>query len=86
MMGGWGYGWFVMLTFWLLFVVGLVWLVTTLTRGGDGGARRILDERFAAGELTAEELRAAPQGAAMTAVAIRAGHVGSGRQWRRRQG
>jgi putative membrane protein len=55
MMGGWGYGWFFMLTFWVLFAVGLVWLVTTLTRGSDGGARRILDERFAAGELTPEE-------------------------------
>ena len=55
MMGGWGYGWFLMLTFWALFLIGIVWLVTTLTRGNDNGARRILDERFAAGELTPEE-------------------------------
>ena len=55
MMGGWGYGWFLMVTFWVLFVVGLVWLVTTLARGSDSGARRILDECFAAGELTPEE-------------------------------
>lgn len=55
MMGGWGFGWFFMVTFWALFAVGLVWLVASLGRRGDGGARRILDERFAAGELTPEE-------------------------------
>jgi putative membrane protein len=55
MMGGWEFGWFFMVTFWALFVVGLVWLVTAVGRGGDGGARRTLDERFAAGELTPEE-------------------------------
>lgn len=59
MMDGWGigweFGWLFMLIFWALFAIGLVWLVQSLTRGRDDGARRILDERFAAGELTPEE-------------------------------
>jgi len=62
MMWGYGFGWFgglLMLGVWLLFVVGVVWLVRSLATpaagGPDQGARRILDERFARGELSAEE-------------------------------
>lgn len=54
-----GFGWLFM-TVWLVLVVGLVvWLVRAATgSAGSGdrtGARRILDERFAAGELSVEE-------------------------------
>ena len=48
-----------MLVVWVLFVAGVVWLVRGLAaRSGAGAgqsARRILDERFALGELSAEE-------------------------------
>lgn len=54
-----GFGWLFMASVWLLLVVGVVWLVHSLTDRPVGGAaspaRRILDERFAAGELTVEE-------------------------------
>lgn len=65
MMDGYGYGsmmgwaWL----FWLLLVIGLVLLgivaVRAFSRGAsDGGsARRILDERYAKGEMTTEEYR-----------------------------
>lgn len=59
MMWGYGFGWFgwlMMLAVWVLFVAGVVWLVRNLaTPGSDYGARRILDDRFARGELSAEE-------------------------------
>jgi putative membrane protein len=60
----WGYGfgwvgWLIMLAVWVLFVVGMVWLVRTLATpsggGSDQNSRRILDERFARGELSVEE-------------------------------
>lgn len=62
MMWGWmgWWGWTLMLAWWALVVVGIVWLVRSLS-GGDptssssDSARRILDERFARGELSAEE-------------------------------
>ena len=52
-----GFGWFVMLAWWVLVVAGIVWLVRSLgDRADDGGsARRLLDERFAAGDLSVEE-------------------------------
>lgn len=55
-----GFGWLLMLTWWVLVVVAVVWLVraATGTRDGSGdhdAARRILDERFASGELSVEE-------------------------------
>ena len=58
MMWGYGLGWLWMLAWWALVVVGIVWLVRTV--GDHGGAstsnaRRILDERFAAGDLSLEE-------------------------------
>ncbi len=61
----WGVGWAGMWAGWVfmaLMVValaaGIVWLVRGVNGQRDespGGARRILDERFAAGEITPEE-------------------------------
>ena len=60
MMWGYGmsaFGWFVMLLWWVLVIAGIVWLLRSI--GGQpesrGGARRLLDERFAAGELSVDE-------------------------------
>ena len=59
MMWGYGVGWVFMLAWWALVVVGIVWLVRTVTDRGDSAsassARRILDERFASGQLSVEE-------------------------------
>lgn len=61
MMWGYGFGWFgwlFMLAVWVLFIAGIVWLVRTLASpasGTDQSARRLLDERFARGELSPEE-------------------------------
>lgn len=58
---GWGFswvGWIFMLLMWFLIVAGVIWLVRGVFDPRDAGyhcARRILDERFAAGEITAEE-------------------------------
>lgn len=56
---GW-FGWLVMAGWWLLLVVGIVWLIRSVAGqpAGQDSARRILDERFAAGELSVEEYRA----------------------------
>lgn len=52
-----GFGWVVMVAWWVLVVVGIVWLVRSFAGqpDGRGSARRLLDERFAAGELSVEE-------------------------------
>lgn len=62
MMWGYGFGWFGwlwMVAWWALVVAGIAWLVRSLSDRRDdadpGSARRILDERFAAGELSVEE-------------------------------
>lgn len=63
MMGGYGWmmGWAWL--FWLLLVIGLVLLGIVAVRAFTGGigedrsARRILDERYARGEITTEEYR-----------------------------
>ena len=57
MMWGYGFGWLFMLAWWVLVVLAIVWLVRSVTDHGDNAAsaRRILDERFAAGELSIEE-------------------------------
>lgn len=66
---GWGmswFGWTLMILIWLVVVAGVIWLVRALagprgSAGGDAGgdsARRILDERFAAGEITPEDYEA----------------------------
>jgi putative membrane protein len=63
---GFGYGgWFVMILFWGLLIVGAVWLIRSLFSGGtnpsfrksdgEGSAKDILDRRYARGELSREE-------------------------------
>ncbi len=58
--GGWGMawtGWIFMIVLLALLAGGIAWLVRGLSgpRENGGGARRILDERFASGEIGAEE-------------------------------
>jgi len=67
MMGGWGTGWFggiLMVVFWVLILVGLIFLIKLLIQStnrdkstGSGGNRalEILKERFAKGEIDKEE-------------------------------
>ena len=67
MMGGWGMGWFggiFMMVFWILVLVGLVflikWLVQTTNRvktdaGNSNRALEILKERYARGEIDTAE-------------------------------
>jgi putative membrane protein len=67
MMGGWGMGWFggiFMIVFWILVIVGLVflikWLIQTTSSGKTDGrpspkAMDILKERYARGEISKEE-------------------------------
>ena len=73
MMGGWGMGWFgmiFMLVFWVLVIVGLVflikWLIQTTSSGKtDGGIGPkvidILKERYARGEISKEEFETMKQ-------------------------
>lgn len=70
MMGGWGMGWFggiFMIVFWILILVGLVfvirWLVQTTGKGGHSGqsgsrAIDILKERYARGEIDRTQFEA----------------------------
>lgn len=58
--GMWGWGLLWMLVFWGALIAGVVWLVTAASSPRartDGAAtgRRVLDERFARGELSIEE-------------------------------
>lgn len=73
MMGGWGMGWFggiFMIVFWILILVGLVfvikWLFQTTSRGRSGsesGSRAIdiLKERYARGEISKKEFETMKQ-------------------------
>lgn len=58
---GFGFGGLFMVLFWIFVIAGIVWLVLTLARrqptSEDRGARRILEERLARGEIDAEEFR-----------------------------
>lgn len=61
--GGPGFGWISMVLFWGVVVFGIVWLVRSGTRKGEGQTRScdgetaldILDKRYARGEITKEE-------------------------------
>ncbi len=68
MMGGFGlggmmFGGLMMLAFWVLVILGVIWLVLTLTRSGQTAAvlpaankpLDILRERYAKGEITKEQ-------------------------------
>jgi putative membrane protein len=60
---GFGFGWVVMLLFWLFVIAAIVWLALTLTRSqtrrpDESDALHILRERFARGEIDIEEFRA----------------------------
>jgi putative membrane protein len=66
-MGGWGMGWFggiFMIVFWILILVGLVflikWLIQSTSRGQAGGsssnrALEILKDRYARGDIDKSE-------------------------------
>jgi putative membrane protein len=57
----WGFswmGWALMVSLWLLLGSGFVWLVRARSEPrneSQNNARRVLDERFAAGEITASD-------------------------------
>ena len=58
--GGWLVMALMMLIFWALVVAGVIWLVRgtrPAPSSGEGDARRILDERFARGEISEDEYR-----------------------------
>jgi putative membrane protein len=61
--GGWVLMILLMIVFWTLVVGGVIWWLRNRhqhqepTAPGESAARRILDERFARGELTEEEYR-----------------------------
>ncbi len=66
MMWGFGMGWIWMILVWVVIIGGVVWAVTRLSPGSDGrprdagnadSARRILEERFARGEIDVDEYR-----------------------------
>lgn len=50
-------GWLVMASWWVLFVAGIAWLVRPASAQPDWrrSAQRVLDDRFAAGELSVDD-------------------------------
>jgi putative membrane protein len=68
-LGGMLFGGLIMLAFWVLVIVGVIWIVATLARGSSTGAPRtntgvpatgpttldILKARYAKGEITKEQ-------------------------------
>ena len=55
------FSWTLMTGWWVLVILAIVWLARTAagpSESGRGSARRILDERFAAGEVSVEEYEA----------------------------
>ena len=55
---GWWWGWIMMITFWVMIVLLIVLAVRGSRRAdphGPSDAERMLDERFASGEIDAEE-------------------------------
>jgi putative membrane protein len=65
-MGDWGAGWWIvmmlmMVVFWGLVIVGVVWLVRSLTAGHHRGHHddplAVLDHRLASGDISIEEYR-----------------------------
>ncbi len=60
-MSGWGGGWMwlwgtLLMLAWVAIIAGAIWVVVrSLGDRRPGGAREILDERYARGELTTEE-------------------------------
>ena len=73
MMGNWGMGWFgmiLMMVFWILVIIGLVflikWLIQTTSSGNTDRrtgpkAIDILEERYARGEISKEEFETIKQ-------------------------
>jgi putative membrane protein len=60
---GWLWGWLMMAAFWVVIVLLVVWAVRgsrrdDLDRTGRTGAERTLHERFAQGEIDADEYEA----------------------------
>ena len=60
---GWLWGWLMMAAFWVVIVLLVVWAVRgsrrdDLDRAGRSRAERTLDERFARGEIDADESEA----------------------------
>jgi putative membrane protein len=56
--GGWMWLWMVfMVLFWAALIVFGVWAVRRFTDRSSGSARRIVDERFARGEIDADEFQ-----------------------------
>ena len=65
-MGDWGAGWWIlmvlmMVAFWGLVILGIVWLVRSLSAGqrdrGETSAIELLDRRLASGEISPAEYR-----------------------------
>ena len=67
MMGGYGGGWFgsiIMVVFWIVVIIGIVFLIRWLVQSGGHGARseesalEILKKRYARGEIDKKEFEA----------------------------